>query len=112
MNTLLSLRIEKYCLACQAVGSGSSLYKKCQKLLRRPHCCQLTKSFALGTTSKCSVTEEELEFYKAYQSIQTDSIDMTLTELRSVDIEGRGRNQFYTSLNTKVYDPRKQGFSV
>ena len=93
LQIVTELQKEKYCLACQAIGGGSSLYKKCQKLLRRPHCCQLTKSFALGTTSKCDVTEEELQFHRTYQPTETDSIDMTLMELRSVDIEGIGRTR-------------------
>ena len=87
----MKLPPEKYCKACTKIGSGHSLFNKCQKLLRKPHCCQSTKSFALGTSTTCELTSEERSFYESYRNAdkaKDSELMFSVDELRFIDIEG------------------------
>ena len=66
------------------------MYGKCRNLLRKPHCCQLTKNWALGTSADCQLTESELIYYENYKpQMNVQSTDeWSNEELKFIEIQG------------------------
>jgi len=82
---------EKYCRACASMSRSNSMYGKCRNLLRKPHCCQLTKNWALGTSADCQLTESELIYYENYKpQMNVQSTDeWSNDELKFIEIQAR-----------------------
>ena len=83
-------QIEKYCRACASMSRSNSMFGKCRNLLRKPHCCQLTKNWALGTSADCQLTESELVYYNNYEPQVTaqNTNEWSNEELKFIEIEG------------------------
>ena len=66
------------------------MFDKCRNLLRKPHCCQLTKNWALGTSADCQLTETELVYYNNYKpQVTTQSTnEWSKEELKFIEIQG------------------------
>ena len=89
---------ERYCRACAAMDRGNAMFNKCRNLLRKPHCCQMTLSGALGmagmtgTSELCRVSESERSYYDIHKEKKVDhddnAFELSLEELKFIDIEG------------------------
>ena len=65
------------------------MFNKCHNLLRKPHCCHVGKSGALGTSGSCQLNESERSYYDSFKQNKVDTaFELTLEELKFIDIEG------------------------